>query len=49
MRPFARLASPSWVGAVMAYAKDVMGLQDAQKKLTGKGTGKGEKAPDKDA
>ena len=46
VRPFARLASPSWVGAIMAYAKDVMGLQDAEKKL--KGSGKGDKHTDKD-
>ena len=50
VRPFARLAAPSWTAAVIAYAKDVASLSEAEKRgppaatpptSTPKATGKG--------
>ena len=32
VRPFARLAAPSWIAAVVAYAKDVSTLAEAEKR-----------------
>ena len=43
---FAVLAEPAWTTTAVQYTKDVAGLMEARRKVTGKGKGKGK---DKDS